>query len=69
MADNDISKLEDRIDELIAVCDKLKEENLLLKGRQGILVEERARLIEKTEIARARVEAMLVRLKALEHDA
>ena len=69
MADNDISKLEDRIDDLIAVCDKLKEENLLLKGRQGILVEERARLIEKTEIARARVEAMLVRLKALEHDA
>ena len=69
MADNDISKLEERIDELIALCDKLKEENLLLKGRQGILVEERARLIEKTEIARARVEAMLVRLKALEHDA
>ena len=40
-----------------------------MKGRQGILVEERARLIEKTELARARVEAMLVRLKALEHDA
>jgi len=37
-----------------------------MRDRQNILVEERARLIEKAELARSRVEAMLVRLKAME---
>jgi uncharacterized protein (TIGR02449 family) len=32
-------------------------------------VEERARLIEKAELARSRVESMLVRLKAMETEA
>ncbi len=63
-----ITKLEKQIDELIALCDKLKDENNLLKNRQDLLVEERARLIEKTELARSRVESMLVRLKAMEQE-
>lgn len=68
MEDSTISKLERQIDELIALCDKLKDENNLLRNRQDLLVEERARLIEKTELARSRVESMLVRLKAMEQD-
>ena len=64
-----ISTLERKVDELIALCDKLKNENTLLKDRQEILVEERAHLIEKTELARAKVESMLIRLRAMEHDA
>jgi cell division protein ZapB len=68
MADSDIAKLEKRIDELIEICDKLKNENTLLRDRQEILVEERARLIEKAEMARVRVESMLVRLKAMEQE-
>jgi len=68
MEDSTISKLERQIDELVALCDKLKDENNLLRNRQDLLVEERARLIEKTELARSRVESMLVRLKAMEQD-
>jgi len=68
MTDSDIVKLEKRIDELIALCDSLKNENTLLRDRQEILVEERARLIEKAEMARVRVESMLIRLKAMEHE-
>ena len=68
MEDSTISKLERQIDELLALCDKLKDENNLLRNRQDLLVEERARLIEKTELARSRVESMLVRLKAMEQD-
>lgn len=68
MSGSDITKLEKRIDDLIELCDQLKDENMLLKGRQGILVEERARLIEKTELARTRIDAMLVRLKAMEQE-
>ena len=66
MADSDISKLEKRIDELIVLTETLSNENTLMRDRQDILVEERARLIEKAELARSRVEAMLVRLKAME---
>ena len=69
MAGSNISKLETRIDELIEVCDKLKQENALLRERQDLLVEERARLIEKSELARNKVESMLVRLKAMEQEA
>jgi len=69
MADSEVAKLEIRIDELIETCDKLKEENNLLRGSQSALVEERAGLIEKTDIARTRVEAMLVRLKSMRQEA
>lgn len=68
MSGSDITKLEKRIDDLIELCDQFKDENILLKGRQGILVEERARLIEKTELARTHIDAMLVRLKAMEQE-
>ena len=66
MAESEISKLEQRIDELITLTETLGNENSLMRDRQDILVEERARLIEKAELARSRVEAMLVRLKAME---
>ena len=69
MADSEISKLEQRIDELIVLTETLSNENSLMRDRQDILVEERARLIEKGELARSRVEAMLVRLKAMESEA
>lgn len=69
MAESEISLLEQRIDELIALTDQLSNENNLMRERQNILVEERARLIEKGELARSRVESMLVRLKAMESEA
>jgi len=69
MAESEISKLEQRIDELIELCDQLSSENTLLRERQNVLVDERARLIEKAEQARVRVETMLVRLKAMENEA
>ncbi len=65
----DLQKLETRIDELIRTCERLKNENRSLRVNQESLVAERASLIEKTELARARVEAMILRLKSLEHNA
>ncbi len=64
--DLDLRKLEVRVEELIRACSYLKEENKSLRSRQDNLVAERAALIEKTEIARTRVEAMISRLKAME---
>lgn len=62
----DLRKLEIQIEELIRACAYLKDENKSLRARQDSLVAERASLIEKTELARTRVEAMITRLKSME---
>lgn len=62
----DLNKLEVRIEELIRTCTYLTDENSSLRSRQNSLVAERAALIEKTELARNRVEAMITRLKSME---
>lgn len=61
-----IDSLEPGIDELIRVCDELRKENQALKGQQDNLIAERATLIEKSELARSRVESMISRLRAME---
>jgi cell division protein ZapB len=62
----DLQALEVRVEELIRACSYLKDENKSLRMRQDNLVAERAALIEKTELARTRVEAMITRLKSME---
>ena len=61
-----IDSLASQLDELIQVCERLKAENTSLRAQQQVLTTERARLIEKNELARTRVEAMITRLKAME---
>ncbi|NIR59377.1 MAG: TIGR02449 family protein [Gammaproteobacteria bacterium] len=63
----EVKRLEARIEELIRTCDRLRDENRSLREQQEALMGERARLIEKTELARNRVEAMINRLKSMEH--
>ena len=64
--DLDLKKLEVRVEELIRICNRLKQENSTLRTSQSDLVNERAELVEKTELARTRVESMITRLKTLE---
>lgn len=68
MEDTDLKMLELRVDELIQRLNAVKNENLSLRESQSALITERARLIEKTELARSRVEAMITRLKAMEQE-
>jgi cell division protein ZapB len=63
----ELKRLERRIDELVATVGHLKEENRALRHRQDSLMTERASLLQKNEQVRARVEAMIGRLKAMEH--
>ena len=58
-----------RLDELVGVVAQLKEENRALRQRQDTLSAERATLMQKNEQVRARVEAMIGRLKAMESGA
>ncbi|MBV9345943.1 MAG: TIGR02449 family protein, partial [Gammaproteobacteria bacterium] len=60
-------RLGKRIDELIATLQQLKDENRALRARHESLAGERAALMHKNEQVRTRVEAMIGRLKTLEH--
>jgi cell division protein ZapB len=62
----DLDTLERQVEELIRTCRQLREENTSLRARQDHLIAERAELIEKTELARSRVESMITRLKSME---
>lgn len=58
--------LEERLDELIMICEQLARENKSLHTQQAALVAERDELIQENEQSRARIEAMVARLKGLE---
>ena len=64
--EHELKRLEKRVDALVSVCDRLQDENRSLKQRQDVLTSERANLLQKNEQVRARVEAMIGRLKAME---
>ncbi len=64
--EHELRRLEKRVDALVRVCDQLQDENKSLKQRQDLLTAERANLLQKNEQVRARVEAMIGRLKAME---
>ena len=66
VSEEELQRLEIRVNELIQTCEQLKEENRLLKAQQQTYSGERANLLSKQEEARSRVEAMINRLKVLE---
>ncbi|MEL7023171.1 MAG: TIGR02449 family protein [Pseudomonadota bacterium] len=61
-----LKRLEARMDDIVRVCDQLREENRSLRERQESLMSERASLLQKNELVRSKVEAMIGRLKAME---
>lgn len=66
---SELQALEAKIDILIDTCEQLAVENQTLRESQRNLLSERDQLLEKTALARTRIEAMIVRLKAMENDA
>ncbi len=64
--ESELQRLEEKLNDLLTQCDKLREENESLKKRQDSLVTERAGLLQKNEQVRTRVEAMINRLKGME---
>ena len=59
--------LERRINELIAFNEQLSRENRALRTQQENWSVERAKFIEKNELAKSRVESMISRLRTLEN--
>ena len=66
MSSPGLALLEEKIDALIELCESLATENQALKAKQQSLTADRAKLIERNELAKSRVESMINRLKALE---
>lgn len=64
----ELKDLEEKIDELIVLIDELEKRNALTEADRDNLLQERTRLIEKNEMAKSKVEAMIMRLKSLEQD-
>ena len=69
MSDIHLHSLEAKLDQLLLICTRLDRENKELKERESNWSHERTRLIEKNELARNRVEAMIGRLKNMETEA
>jgi cell division protein ZapB len=67
--EQELGRLERRLEELVASIQALREENRALRQRQESLAAERSGLLQKNEQVRTRVEAMIGRLKTLEHGA
>ena len=57
--------VEQKLDQLIELCQQLKRENQTLLEREAGLIGERSELIEKHEMARQKIEAMINRLRSM----
>ncbi len=63
-----LKTLEERMLQLFELCETYKRQNRSLRTREAQLLDERAQLLKKNDQARAKVEAMISRLKAMEQD-
>jgi cell division protein ZapB len=61
-----LTTLAARLEELIRLCEQLAEDNRRLHTRQSALLAEREELVQQNEQARARIDAMVARLRGLE---
>ena len=66
MTDQLLQNVEQKLDQLLNLCEQLQQKNQHYKDQESVWHQERTRLIEKNEVARTRVEAMITRLKSLE---
>lgn len=66
MEDMTLDSLAKKVDSLISYCKTLQEDNKVLRHQQDQWHSERALLMQKNDLARNKIEAMIGRLKALE---
>jgi cell division protein ZapB len=63
-----LRQLEAHVDELLRIATHLRQENGLLRERERRLLDERAQLMRKNDLAKSRVEAIITRLQSLEQE-
>jgi cell division protein ZapB len=60
--DHPFSSLEQKVDQVIALCDALRAENHRLRDRVGLLESEKQALAERMTTARTRLEGLMDKL-------
>jgi len=61
-----INKLEQQVNELLELCQRLGNDNKELRAQLQQLTSERSNLIEQKEKVRVQVESMITRLRSME---
>jgi cell division protein ZapB len=67
-SEQQLQQLEQRVEELISISARLRQENDALQARETRLMEERSDLLKKNDVAKTKVEAIISRLKSLEQE-
>jgi cell division protein ZapB len=67
MEQSELQAMADKLDRLIERCRKLEQDNAAMRELQDEWNRERAHLIQRNDLAKNRIEAMIGRLRALEH--
>ena len=63
-----IEQLEQQVDDLLRASRRARDENMSLKSQQSAWLAERAKLVEKTDLARSRIDKMVSRLKEMDDE-
>lgn len=66
MEQSELESLSAKLDRLIERCQKLETENVALRQVQDDWQKERSQLMQRNDLARNKIEAMIGRLRALE---
>ncbi|SOB77802.1 cell division protein ZapB [Marinobacter sp. LV10R510-11A] len=67
MEQSEVQALADKLDKLIEHCQKLERDNATVRQLQDDWNRERSQLMQKNDLAKNKIEAMIGRLRALEH--
>ena len=68
MPNNDLQALQRKIEKLLLVHNELRQQNQAMRAAEAEWQAERAKLIQQNEIARRKVNDMIVRLQTLERN-
>ncbi|MEC9223712.1 MAG: cell division protein ZapB [Pseudomonadota bacterium] len=66
MSEDQFESLNEKADNLIALCAEMKRENQILKADTNSLQSQRRQLLEKNKQAKSKLESILVQLKAMD---
>lgn len=68
MKESDFIALDQKMHNLVALCRKLTMENQQLRRQEQSWRAEKAKLMEKNDVIRSKLETVIERLRSLEHE-
>ena len=66
MSEDSFDNLSEKVDNLIDICAEVRRENQALKASENSWQSERKQLMDKNNVAKSKLESILIRLKSLD---